>query len=126
MGGSAELSIQNGTVVAVSVTDKENEVWVQGTVYSVSSSGSNNYLYITSPTTFEINKHTIPSTAAVTRNGASSSVTSLIKGDYVTMKKENGIIPAITAANADREITGEITELKFGSPSPSRRWTPRA
>ena len=115
VGGSAELSIQNGTVVAVSVTDKENEVWVQGTVYSVSSSGSNNYLYITSPTTFEINKHTIPSTAAVTRNGASSSVTSLIKGDYVTMKKENGIITAITAANADREITGEITELKFGS-----------
>lgn len=114
VGYSAVVSKQNGAVTAVAVADS-GESWVQGIVSSVSTASSNNYLYIYDTDTGRMVNYTIPAAAVITRYDKETNFASISKNDFVTIKKTGNTITALTAENADRELKGEITEIKFGA-----------
>ena len=117
VGCAAAISLQNGAVSSIAVTDETNNKLVQGIVTSISSSGRSGYLYITDSVTEKSVKYEVSASATVYMEGKEVYFSSITKKDFVTIKLEKNTVTEITAIDADKDssLSGEITELKFGA-----------
>lgn len=111
VGCPASVSIKNGAVSSIAVTQSSTDTVVQGVIVSIANDG----IYVRSALGAEAKKYVIPSGAHKTLDGVEVTLSYLSKKDFVTLKLTNGKVTELTAVSKDVEIRGEITDIKFGT-----------
>ena len=109
-GCYAELLVDNGTVTKLKIDDDSDVEWVQGALNTVSSSS---YVYVRDLETSVVSYYAVSDDAVVTEDGESDSVSSLTKGNFVTVKLEDEEVAEVCSVACDTDITGEITQLDY-------------
>ena len=115
VGCSAVVSIKNGAVVKAAISSDADISWVQGAVVSSSASSAARYLYVRDLSTGSTTSHIIPSTAVCGREGTTIDPADIKNTDFVTIKKEKGIVTRVEAASGSRELSGVISEIQYGT-----------
>jgi len=115
VGSSAVVSIKNGAVVKAAISSDADISWVQGAAVSSSASSAARYLYVRDLSTGSTTSHIIPSTAVCGREGTTIDPADIKNTDFVTIKKEKGIVTRVEAASASRELSGVISEIQYGT-----------
>lgn len=114
-GCDITVTAKDGTVTTAAITSDSAVTWAQGLVGSVFSSTTLRYLYVTDSDSGTTVKYTLSTSAVITLDGKSVSLSAIIQNQFVTMKIENDAVTAITAVSADYEITGEISAITYGT-----------
>lgn len=114
-GCDITVTAKDGTVTTAAITSDSAVTWAQGLVGSVFSSTTLRYLYVTDSDSGTTVKYTLSTSAVITLDGKSVSLSAIIQNQFVTMKIENDEVTAITAVSADYEITGEISAITYGT-----------
>ncbi|NLA87789.1 MAG: S-layer homology domain-containing protein [Clostridiales bacterium] len=115
VGFSAVVSVQNGSVVKVEISENADVAWVQGAVNSISSSSTTHYLYIRDLSAGTVTRYTIPAAAVCTRDGTSIAPTAVKDTDFVTLKIEKGFVTRVDATSGSREVSGVVSEISYGT-----------
>lgn len=115
VGCSAVVSIKNGAVVKAAIVSDAHISWVQGAVSTVSASSGIKYLYVRDLSTGATTSNVIPSAAVCSREGVSIDPTSIKEGDFVSIKKDRGVVTRVEAVSGSRELSGVISEIDYGT-----------
>ena len=115
VGCAAKVTEKNGVVAILNIDYDSTVTWVQGAVTSASSTTSSNLLYIKTKVGGKALSYTIPSAAAITRNDATVAFSTLVTGDFVTIKLVGGAATVLKAAPASVELKGTVTSISYGT-----------
>ncbi|MGE4354758.1 MAG: S-layer homology domain-containing protein, partial [Oscillospiraceae bacterium] len=109
------VSAKEDTVTALTIDSDSDVTWVQGKIYSTSTSSSTQLLYVADLESGDRTKYTIPSDADITEDGKKATLSSLNKNDFVILKLDDDDVAEVYAASGDCEQTGDITEITYGT-----------
>ena len=115
VGSSAKVTEKNGVVVILSIDYNSTVSWVQGAVTLASSTSSSNLLYIKSKPGGNALSYTIPSTSAITRSDATVAFSTILTGDFVSIKIVSGTVTVLKAAPASVELNGTVSSISYGT-----------
>ena len=115
VGSSAKVTEKNGVVVILSIDYNSTVSWVQGAVTLASATSSSNLLYIKSKPGGNALSYTIPSTAAITRSDATVAFSTILTGDFVSIKIVSGTVTVMKAAPASVELKGTVSSISYGT-----------
>jgi hypothetical protein len=115
VGCSAVVSVQNGAVSKIAVSQDTDTVWVQGAVNAVSFTTASNNLYVKNLSTGTVTPYNVPSVATCAREGTSIAPTGIKNTDFITLKIVKGVVTRADVTTGSRELTGVISEITYGS-----------
>lgn len=111
----AIVTTKDGAVTNLSIESASSIDWVQGVVTSISTSTSSGSLTVLKTDSALVTSYTVPTTAKITRSGATAAFTSILKTDLVTMKLVGGIVSEVYAVSGDKTLVGSVSEIKYGT-----------
>ena len=114
-GCYALVTVKGSVVSSVSIESDSDAQWVQGKIYSVSTSNSTNILYVEDLESGKDTKYTIPSNAEISQDDSKAAFSALTKNYFVTLKLENDKVTEVCAMSTDSELSGSITEIAYGT-----------
>lgn len=114
-GCSVTVTAKDATVTIAQIVSDATVTWVQNPVYSIFSSTTLRYLYLTDPDSGDITKYNISSGAEITLNGTAAALSSIVNGYFATLKIVDGSVTKLTAFTSDGEVTGAISDISYGT-----------
>ncbi len=114
-GCSAVVSLKNGTVSKIAISQDADTAWVQGTVSSVSLTTTANKLYVRNLSTGAVTPYVIPTAAVCAREGTSIAPSGIKDTDFVTLKIVKGVVTRADVISGSRELTGVISQIDYGT-----------
>ena len=114
-GCYTKITLKNGVVLSLAIESDATVKWIQGSVSTLSLTTSTSAIYVKNLKTGAINSYSVSGTAAVTRDGSTVALSSVLSNDFVTLKYVNNTVTQITCVSNISSLTGTISDITFGT-----------
>ena len=115
VGCYATVTAKKGVVLKLAIESDSAVKWLQGTAISVSTSTTASTLFFKDLKTGTITGYSVPSTAAISRSGATVLLSTINANDFITLKFVNNAIAGIYIAPSSSELSGSVTSITYGT-----------
>ncbi len=109
------LTLKDGVVTRVDIASDPATAWVQGLLASVVTSMPNNYIFLTGLGGGEKTKCDLTASTLISQEGAAVAYSALTTSYFITLKLSNGVATELYSYNGDREISGVVSLLDYGT-----------
>ncbi len=115
VGCYATITDQKGIVKSIVITSDSTITWIQGWISSFTNGSTSGVVTLLNAQTNTSVSYTIPSTAAITLDGATSTLSSVNSGKYITLKVISGAVTEAHVLTYVTSLTGTISTLDIAS-----------
>ncbi len=116
VGGHCTLVFANETLTAIQVSRLSGDgEWVQGTMTSISTSGSGYSMYVKDVDSNNATRYYTIADCPAFEDELEISYSSLTSGSFVTLAVEDGYVTTVYANNGYLTVEGEITTLSIST-----------
>lgn len=114
-GEYAEITLKDGTVTGVAIHTDSTIKWVQGTAFSTTSTSSENSITVKDPETGSSTEYPVSTSATITQNDSSVSLTSISYKNFVTLMLQSNVVTKICAVSGNDQVSGSISQIDYGT-----------
>lgn len=114
-GEYVKVTQKNGTVTRAAVNTDSTITWVQGTVSSTTSMSSEHSITVKNPGTGNTTTYKVSTSAKITQDDSTVSLTSVSYGNFVTLMLESNVTTRICAVSGNKQVSGSISRIDYGT-----------